>query len=148
MVLVKGKTVALVLLTIVLFWLYFNPAALVHFINLKRSDPWYGTIRFFYDVHHGPILALLPFIAAAVSFFLSWSWWSISFFELDDQYLTYAIRPILSNSIPRRAIQDIRAVKPYLGMIFGYGTLIVDAGRTEESLLFVPHLDDFLAALR
>jgi hypothetical protein len=53
----------------------------------------------------------------------------------------------MSNQIPVRAIQDIRMMKPWMGMIFGYGTLIVDAGRQEESLLYVPHVEDFIQVL-
>jgi len=32
--------------------------------------------------------------------------------------------------------------------MFGYGTLILDSGRTEETLDYVPRLDEFITALR
>jgi hypothetical protein len=145
MVLVNGKTLLFVALAFFLFWLYFNPRILVQTIHLSRTDAYYPYIHFFYD--HGPLLAILPLVGAGVSFFLAWSWWSISFFSVDDRFLTYEIKPLMSNSIPVRAIQDIRIVKPWMGMMFGYGTLIVDAGRQEESLLYVPHVEDFLHVL-
>jgi len=78
----------------------------------------------------------------------TWGVWSISFFEVDDYAFTYRTGPFGQNTIPLRAIQDIRTNTSPLGLIFGFGTLIVDSGRTEETLDYVPRLDEFLAALR
>jgi hypothetical protein len=35
-----------------------------------------------------------------------------------------------------------------LGLLFGYGTLIVDSGREQETLKYVPRIEEFVAALR
>ena len=141
-VLLKGNALYFVLLAGAMLWLYFNPRFLVNAIHLHQSDPWFGFVRFFYD--RGLGLSLLPIIGAGISFFLTWSWWTLSFFQIDSEFLTYEIVPFMKNQIPIRAIQDIRMERPGLGLFLGYGTIVVDAGRQEESLYYVPQVTRFV----
>ena len=78
----------------------------------------------------------------------TWSLWFISYIEVDDYGLTYRTGPFTQNTIPLRAIQDIRINTSPLALLFGYGTLIVDSGREEETLFYVPRIAEFAAALR
>jgi Bacterial PH domain len=78
----------------------------------------------------------------------SFGLWSMSYFEVDDYGFTYKIGPFVQNAIPLRAIQDIRTSRSALGLLFRYGTLIVDSGREEETLRYVPRIDEFVDALR
>jgi hypothetical protein len=90
----------------------------------------------------------VPLAIAAFMFLTSWGLWSMSYFEVDDYGFTYKIGPFAQNTIPLRAIQDIRTSTSPVGLLFGYGTLIVDSGREEETLRYVPRLEEFVGALR
>jgi len=93
-------------------------------------------------------LPMLSFVLAGGTFFLYWSIWQFTYFQVDEGSVSYSIGPFYQNTIPRGAIQDIRKLATPFGYMFGYGTVVLDAGRQEEVLTFVPHVDEFVAALQ
>lgn len=111
-----------------------------------RATPGIAIVEAFYA--HSLFFVAIPFAIATIMTFVAWTWWRISYFQIDEYGITYKMGPFQSNTIPLRNVQDIRSTRGMLGVIFGYGTLIVDSGRMEETLSFVPDIDDFIAAFR
>jgi hypothetical protein len=98
-----------------------------------------------------PYRFVLPFLSFALAggvLLIYWSVWQFTYFQVDEGSVTYSIGPFYQNTIPRGAIQDIRKMATPFGYMFGYGTVVLDAGRQEEVLTFVPRVDEFVAALQ
>jgi uncharacterized membrane protein YdbT with pleckstrin-like domain len=96
---------------------------------------------------HKAVAIGVPGVVALMFFFATWSWWSLTYIELDDAALTYRLGAFSANSIPRRAVQDVRFTKGIGGMLFGYGTLRIFAGREIETIPFVPNVEKFASLL-
>lgn len=138
----------MVILALAIAWVGFHANALVSLLHLSSESPkaLLDFLHFFYG--HKLLFVAAPLVVAGFMTFMAWSWWSISYFKVDSYGLTYEMGPFIKNTIPLRAIQDIRVSRSLLGIFMGYGTLVVDAGREEEALLLVPHVNDFMNALR
>jgi len=135
-------------LSLILVWAAMSPGTVMRLLHVTSDspEPVLVILQAFYG--HGALCAGVPLAIAAFMVLTSWGLWFISYFEVDDYGFTYKIGPFVQNTIPLRAIQDIRMSRSALGVLFGYGTLTVDSGREEETLCFVPEIDEFVAALR
>jgi Bacterial PH domain len=147
-VLVRPGPVIMTALGLILAWAALSPGTVIRLLHVTSDspEPVLGILQAFYE--HGTLCAALPLAIASFMFLISWGLWSMSYFEFDDYGFTYKIGPFAQNTIPLRAIQDIRTNRSALGLLFGYGTLIVDSGREEETLRYVPRIDEFVATLR
>lgn len=145
-VLVRPAALALFGIAVLMVWMLANPVAVVHGLHLSSATPGIGLVRSFYA--HGAVYTALPLIGAMLVTLSAWSWWSISYFELDGYTLSYKLGPFFSNRIPLRSVQDIRVARPLIGICLGYGTLTIDAGLQEQTLNHVPDVDAFLEAMR
>jgi hypothetical protein len=96
---------------------------------------------------HKALAIGVPCVVALMFFLGAWSWWSLTYLELDDAALTYRLGPFSTNSIPRRAVQDVSFTKGLGGMLFGYGTLRVFSGREIETIPFVPNVEHLASLL-
>ena len=146
MALIRPGAIMMIVLGLGLLWTAANPKVIVGLLHLTRQSPEFNLIHGYYD--HPYIFVIIPFIIALFQILMAWSWWSISYFQVDNYALTYKMGPFISNTIPLRAIQDIRKTRGILGVIFGFGTIIVDSGREEEALLYVPEIDNFMDNMR
>ena len=148
MALLRPGALFLIIIGLALAWIGFNPKLVLSLLHITKESPEavLAFLRTFYNNKIPFILA--PFGIAAFMILMAWTWWSISYFEVDATYLKYKMGPFIENRIPLRAIQDIRKNTSFLGWIFGYGTLVVDAGREEEALLYVPDVNSFIEALQ
>ena len=148
MIFVRPGPVTMVLSGLILTWAALSPASVSTLLHITRASPAFilEILRTFYE--NRVLCAGVPLALAALMILTTWGVWSISFFEVDDYAFTYRTGPFVQNTVPLRAIQDIRTNTSVLGLMFGYGTLILDSGRTEEILDYVPRLDEFITALR
>jgi hypothetical protein len=96
---------------------------------------------------HKAVALGAPGVVALLFFLAAWSWWRLTYLELDDAALTYRLGPFSANSIPRRAVQDVSFTKGVGGMLFGYGTLRVFSGREVETIPFVPNVENIASLL-
>ena len=96
---------------------------------------------------HKAVAIGAPGVVALMFFLAAWSWWTLTYLELDDAALTYRLGPFSANSIPRRAVQDVSFTKGVGGMLFGYGTLRVFSGREVETIPFVPNVENIASLL-
>jgi len=146
--LVRPNIIVSVLLGLILIWLATSPSMLDAFRHIAAQTPYFFTPIFERIDAYNPLIATAPFFIAGAFALGAWSQWLFTFFQIDEYGLTYQLGPFFQNTIPLRAIQDIRKSTTPFGLLFGYGTLIVDAGREQEVLRFVPNVAEFAAALR
>lgn len=144
--LLRMSWIVLLLLTIFSVWVAKNPKIIVHFLHLTRHSPAYMPVAFYYN-HWGWFTFGLLLLTAGI-FFNIWSWWVISLYEIDNYALHYKVWPLSDNQIPLASIQDVQITRPLLGLIFNFGTLVLDSGRAVEHLQFVPEVDVFANAMR
>jgi hypothetical protein len=147
-ILVRPGLVIMTALGVILVWAAMSPGTVVSILHITSDspEPALAILRGFYE--HRILCAGAPLAFASFMFLTSWGLWSLSYFEVDDYGFTYKVGPFAQNTIPLRAIQDIRTSTSALGLLLGYGTLVVDSGREEETLTYVPGIDEFVDALR
>jgi hypothetical protein len=147
-ILIRPVLVIMTALGVILVWAALSPGTVIRLLHVTSDSPEVvlAILRGFYE--HRILCAGVPLAIAAFMFLTSWGLWSMSYFEVDDYGFTYKVGPFAQNTIPLRAIQDIRTSTSALGLLLGYGTLIVDSGREEETLRYVPGIDEFVDALR
>jgi hypothetical protein len=90
------------------------------------------------------IFCLLVF--GVMSFLTALGWWYFTRIVLDEVWLTVRM-PLASNSIPLAAIQDVQTARPMVGVLFGYGTLIIMSGKETENIDFVPDVESVARTL-
>jgi len=126
MAVVGRPWVVLLIVSITLHWMVIHP----HHPFWHTLKPFYPILRF---NNIGTIIALI-WGALTVSM------WGINRIQIGQNQLVYR-NGFNQNRIPIFAIQDVQVIRPIMGMILGYGTLVIDAGRQEERLSFVPAID-------
>jgi uncharacterized membrane protein YdbT with pleckstrin-like domain len=103
----------------------------------------YATAR--YDLDRVFLLGAIVLVVALL--ILNVGRWMLSTVSLTDEFLIERDGPFAESQIPLHAIQDARLSRPFLGLLFGYGTLTVLSGRTSETLAYLPNPVSFLKAL-
>lgn len=140
--LVSPSAVLLALIAIVLLWAVHHQATIAAHLPSLVGPVLRSAVRRF------GLLAVLACAGLSGFIFLGrLGWWQLSLIEIDDANLIFRLGPFSENRIPLRAIQDIQVTRSLLGLILGYGTLLVDAGREEEVLAFMPDVDAITDAL-
>jgi uncharacterized membrane protein YdbT with pleckstrin-like domain len=145
MALLTPLTVLCILASIVALFTYLEPRLIVRWFSLTRATPGFEYVAFFYA--HGWFVIGGLVAIAVFNLVMTWSWWSISYFLIEDGQLEYQLGPFISNQVPLHAIQSKDIKRGILGIIFGFGTLTIDAGRKEETLRYVPDIVNFLHCL-
>jgi len=120
MALVRPGAIFMMVLAAALTWIGFNPKFLVVLLHLTSASPaeLLTGLHIFYA--HKFIFIGVPVVIAAFMTFMAWSYWSISYFKVDSYGLTYEMGPFIKNTIPLRAIQDIRVSRSLLGVFLGW----------------------------
>ena len=146
MALVHPGWIIAALLSLIIFIAVNNPTLIIRGLHLHSNDFLYLVYR---QVYIYKSLAIgLPAGFAVLLFVGTWSWWQCTYLELNRSALTYRLGPFSSNSIPRRAVQDVSVNRGIGGMIFGYGTLRIYAGREIETIPFVPNVEQLATVLQ
>jgi uncharacterized membrane protein YdbT with pleckstrin-like domain len=148
MALIRPQIIFPSLLACVFGWAAANPKFVIVFLHVTQEWPTtvLRALQTFFD--YSFFFITLPLIFAVASALWTLGQWQFTSFKVDTYGLTYRLGPFFENTIPLRAIQDIRKTTSPLGLIFGYATLVIDAGREEATLAFVPEVDKFIVALR
>lgn len=148
MVFVRPGPVFMIVVGSILAWAAISPVTALAMLHVTRSSPSF-VLWMFREFYENRIICVgVPLAIGGFMILTAWGLWFISYFVVDDYGLTYRTGPFGENTIPLRAIQDIRTSTSPLGLMFGYGTLVVDSGREEERLFYVPRISEFVAALR
>lgn len=143
-----------VLITVLIFlvapaFLFSHLGWVLRTLHITTGSPLLPAVTWFIGLI--PLLSIALPIAGGLLILGALSTWAISSYEIAEGNLTYRIIPVSSNSIPLRSIQDLavnRADGLGLGLLFGYGTLKISAGRTRETLRFVPNVEHIAHLLR
>lgn len=141
-----GPTLLLAVLTIGLAWVSLH----VGEIGAGARSEWrlpFGSVIAWLQYYHVRVIGVGVCLTAA-ALLVSLLRWSVSFIEISPTAITYRLGPFRSNQVPLRAIQDMRTGQDLIGLMLNYGTLIIDAGRNEERLPYVPHFRAAVAALQ
>lgn len=146
MALVRPGAIIMIILGFAVLWATNNPKIIVNLLHVTQHSAEYGAVREFYM--HKWIYAAIPFGIALLIFIYNWLNWSIAFIEVDNDYIKYKLGPFSENRISLYAIQDSKKQMGLLGLIFGYGTLVIESGREVETLTYVPDINNFLEALK
>lgn len=144
--LVQFHWILIWLLCIGALWALGNPHAVITTLHLTTATPGIGAIQALYGPWRGfasMMLLLCMFLAVAGP----WTWWAITYYEIDGDYLIWSIGPFQQNQIPISKIQDIQVLRGALALILGYGTLMIDSGRAQVFLKFLPQPNEFLNRL-
>ena len=144
--LVHWSWLSLLVLALAIAWVLNNPRTFFSVLHLYRGNPVAGAVLVMIKVKW--VAIGLPLAFAALSFLYTYSYWIMTFIELDATSITYRIGMFSSNSIPRGALQDIQFTRDVPGLIFGYGTITLYAGREAETIPFIPHVEEVARKLR
>ena len=145
MALVHPGWIIAALLSLLAVALLSYPALTAHALHLHPGDAGYHLL---YQLTLHKALAIgIPAVIALLLLGLTAASWSLTYIDLNDVALTYRLGPFAANAIPRGAVQDVSFVKGVGGMIFGYGTLRVFAGREIETIPFVPNVEQIASQL-
>jgi hypothetical protein len=123
-----------------------DPALVQRSLHMHAGDFTYQVYHFL--VVHKTLAIGVPGAVAILFFLGTWSSWAFTYLELNAAALTYRLGPFSANSIPRRAVQDVSFTRGIFGMLLGYGTLQVFAGREVETIPFVPHVETLVTQLQ
>lgn len=123
-----------------------DPNLVIRGLHLHSGDLTYQVYRFL-ALHKAAAIGV-PGAVALLLFLGTWSSWAFTYLELSSAALTYRLGPFSANSIPRRAVQDVSFTRGIFGMMFGYGTLQIFAGREVETIPFVPHVENLVQQLQ
>jgi hypothetical protein len=95
-----------------------------------------------------PAAALCLIAAGLVELFAAIAW-NIETITIDGRSVDWTVWPSRSESLAIASIADVRWRKSTPGaLIFGYGTLVLDGGRQEETITCVPHVAEVAQAIR
>lgn len=94
------------------------------------------------------IISLLAFLWLGLTILSRWLNFSFNALYITPTLFIYRLWPVSEDRIPLWAIQDVSIRKGGLGLFLGYGTLIIDSGRTSEVLTFIPDVDYVANQLR
>ncbi len=145
--LMPAPVIALLIVSIATIYLKYHPTQLVGFLHINTNSALTPTVKIFYTWANWLAGALIIF--AFVLELVAVITWCTQYIILDERFIEYCEWPSKSESIPLNAIADVQFEKQGpLSLLFGYGTLRIDAGRAEERLTFVPNVEQTARTIR